>query len=117
MILDNTQYVRGGGVSVKTPVTQLRQMGYARTLMGLGSTLPLPGNVQTGETGFDFSGLLTAFNAEALYLTNLERARRGLAPLSPSTYQPGVNVGIDPNTLLLVGAGVLAIVLLAGRRT
>lgn len=54
---------------------------------------------------------------------NLERARKGLPPLSPSEYSPQVNVGVASdtrNTALMLGGmgliGLLGVALLARRR-
>ena len=46
----------------------------------------------------------------------LERARAGQPPLAASEYGMGVNIGIDPKTLLLIGGGILAVLLLMRRR-
>ena len=45
----------------------------------------------------------------------LERARAGQPPLAASEYGMGVNIGIDPKTLLLIGGGILAVLLLMRR--
>lgn len=101
MLLDNTQAMRG---AVKTPVTQLKRMGY-RGMMGLGET-PLDANA---------SSIMTAVNAEIAWLTNLYRANRGLPPLPENISQPGMRFGLEPNTLLLLGGGLL-LFLIARRR-
>ncbi|MDF2446971.1 MAG: hypothetical protein K0S46_2207 [Moraxellaceae bacterium] len=52
---------------------------------------------------------------------NLDREARGLKPLNAESYQPGVKVGIDPQTRQLIFAGiavaVLGAVLVASIRT
>jgi hypothetical protein len=45
----------------------------------------------------------------------LERARQGLPPLNATEYGVGVNVGINPQTLLILG-GVALVALFALRR-
>ena len=57
----------------------------------------------------------TAWNAQRVFDINLDRAQRGLAPLNPSLTAPTVNVGLSAgtqSTLLLIGAALLAVMLL-----
>jgi hypothetical protein len=65
-----------------------------------------------------FTAYSTVRTAKDLSRINVQRAQAGLAPLDPSMYAPQVRItpdftGIMPqrNTLLMVGAGVLALVL------
>lgn len=66
-------------------------------------------------TSFGQAAMTAMTNAEYmrdLNAINLERARQGLAPLSPSDYAPTVNVGISGDTqkvIIGVGVGLLAL--------
>jgi hypothetical protein len=94
---------------------------------------PVPGTVYDPSTGGALSWLdrLQSFGTTIVNLEymrdinaiNLERARQGLAPLSPSTYAPTVNVGVAPDvqrnamlTLGAIGIGVFALVMLTKKR-
>lgn len=114
VITDNTRLIKG--VGVETPFSQLLAMGYGGgggRLSGLGDFQMDPSSPPV--TSSDVSTLMTAFNAEAGYLTNLYRANAGLPPLPAYATQPGVTVGLDP-MLLLVGGGLLLLLISRTRR-
>lgn len=76
---------------------------------------------QQGESLLDSlaraaSTLVMADSQRRLLNIQLERARQGKAPLDSSQYGLGVNVGLSPQTILLIGGVLLAVVLLARRR-
>jgi hypothetical protein len=62
------------------------------------------------------STIAMADSQRRLLNIQLERARQGKAPLDSSQYGLGVNVGLSPQTILLIGGALLAVVLLARRR-
>lgn len=69
---------------------------------------------QTPGAPTDWGSVATGINTSLLYLTNLARQAQGLPPLSAAQVAPQVNVGLSPdtkNTVLLFGAGALAIYL------
>lgn len=88
------------------PQAFLRSRGFMG-MRGLGDYYGMNGN---DASSFD-PGIITAINAEALYLLNLVRANEGKAPLPAQQYAPTVNVGVSDGakTLLLIGAGFLAL--------
>lgn len=53
-----------------------------------------------------------------LYSLNLERAKQGLPPIDSASVAPQVQVGLSPQTQMLVfgGLGLLAVMLLSRRR-
>lgn len=66
----------------------------------------------------DWSTIATGVNTSLLYLTNLARQAQGLPPLTAAQVAPQVNVGLSAdtkNTVLLIGAGILAVFLFARR--
>jgi hypothetical protein len=68
-------------------------------------------------TGENVKAVLTAAQAYQLQQINLERAQRGLAPLSAAQYAPTVNVGVNQDTqrMLMIGAIALGAVLLLSK--
>jgi hypothetical protein len=64
------------------------------------------------------TALLSLNQQRELQELNIQRATRGLAPLSPSQYAPQMNVGIaqDTQKMLMFGAIGLGLVLLFSRR-
>ena len=73
----------------------------------------------TAKTGTDWSGiigsaipaLVAARNQDKVMRLNMQREAQGLKPLDIENYQPGVKVGIDPNTRKLLMAVALITVL------
>jgi hypothetical protein len=62
------------------------------------------------------STIAMADSQRRLLNVQLERARAGKPPLDSSQYGLGVSVGLSPQTVLLIGAALVAVVLLARRR-
>lgn len=62
------------------------------------------------------STLALADSQRRLLNIQLERARRGQPPLDSSQYGLGVNVGLSPQTILLIGGVLIAALLLLRRR-
>ena len=62
------------------------------------------------------SSLALADSQRRLLNIQLERARQGKPSLDSSQYGLGVNIGLSPQTILLIGGALLAVVLLARRR-
>lgn len=62
--------------------------------------------------------LLTVYNQQRILDANMERAARGLPPLSTAQYAPTYNVGLSPDTrnMLMIGGGLLLAVVLLSRR-
>ena len=59
---------------------------------------------------------ILAWNTQTIANANAERVSHGLAPLDASAYAPTVNVGISTNTIMLIGAAILGVVLLTKSR-
>ncbi len=53
--------------------------------------------------------LVLAWNMQQIQNSNNERIARGLAPLDASAYAPTVNLGLSNQTMLLIGAAILAL--------
>lgn len=53
--------------------------------------------------------VISARNQDRVMRENIKRERAGLAPLDVDAYKPGVKVGLDKGTLLMIGAVVVAI--------
>lgn len=76
-------------------------------------------------SAWDFSSLtqtakdiVTAVNSIQLQQINLERARKGLAPLNPANYAPQVGLNLSAgtmNTIMIAALGLGAIMLLKRR--
>lgn len=73
------------------------------------------------KTGTDWGAILTsaipavvqARHQDKVLTENLKRERAGLPPLNVESYQPGVKVGLDPQTrglILKIGLGVAALI-------
>lgn len=61
------------------------------------------------------TALVQARYQDKVLRTNLEREKAGLPPLDIEQYQPGVKVGLDPNTRkMLLGAGLLVVLAIIG---
>lgn len=64
----------------------------------------------------DMQTILTGINMEAGYFTNLIRGWQGLPPLPASVVNPGVQVGLDKNTMILAGVGIVALLMVLKKR-
>lgn len=109
------------------PVTDDQSWGWDLFGAAQGSLPPSPSNLPATQPSGNWwealatsaqkllPSILTYQQAKDLNDINLERARQGKAPLSPSQYAPQVNVGMAPGTQNLVtyallGLGVLGVV-------
>ncbi len=90
-------------------------------------TADIPGTAPAASSGFDIGGFLTTlsttaqkllpvYNQQQLFDANLELARQGKAPINPSTLAPQYQVGLTSNTMLMLGAVVLAVVLIGKKK-
>ena len=105
---------------------QWDQTGSYDTATVVGTAMPpsaLPETSPDYMTGLtDIIGAITQYQLQSKALDiNLARAQQGLPPLDVSSYSPGVNVGITPQTqnfatFALLGLGALAVFALAKRR-
>lgn len=70
---------------------------------------------ETGKTDWaalisnTLPAVIAARNQDKVMRENIKRERAGLKPLDVDNYKPGVKVGLDKGTLLLIGAVVVAI--------
>jgi hypothetical protein len=78
--------------------------------MRLGQDSVADAPVTIGDTA---SNITTGVNAELVWLENLSRQARGLAPLPPSASAPKVNIGLSPDVQTLIIGGIIAAVLIA----
>lgn len=79
------------------------------------------GSTATGAgLGASITGLLDkvfgAYNTAQAIDLNKQRLAAGLPPVSPSALAPTVNFGLSSQTMLLVGGGILAALLLSKKR-
>lgn len=86
-------------------------------LGGLGADTPAK------TTGTDWGAVIAsaipavvaARNQDKVMRLNIQREAAGLKPLDIENYQPGVKVGIDPNTRkMLIGLGLATILVIGG---
>lgn len=86
-------------------------------LAGLGAVAPAK------TTGTDWGAVIAsaipavvaARNQDKVMRLNIQREAAGLKPLDIENYQPGVKVGIDPNTRkMLIGLGLATILVIGG---
>jgi hypothetical protein len=100
MVIDLTNHTRA------IPMFQSQQPQDALRRRGLGQAMPY------GD--FDFGTAVDAFNAEALWLSNVWRQAQGKPPIDPQYAAPGVNVSLSPeskNLLILLAVGIGAVAL------
>jgi hypothetical protein len=72
-----------------------------------------------GGFGDVFKSLIVAWNQQQLINVNIQRAAKGLPPISGASIAPQYNVGVAPetmNTLLMVGAVGLGVYFISKRR-
>lgn len=79
----------------------------------------VPGQVDASGNPMLDPAVITAVNSEAVFLLNLYRQATGQPVIPPQNAAPTVNFGLSPdakNMLMLGGAGLLAVILLAKKR-
>jgi hypothetical protein len=77
--------------------------------------LAVPGEDWISAIARAIPTLAMAESQRQLLNVQLDRARQGLPPLNASQYGLGVSVGLSPQTMLLIGAAILALYLLRRR--
>lgn len=87
-------------------------------LHGLGDITPdSTGTSWMDNIGTWISQAQTAYNTQKLLDLNIERAQRGLAPITSNMVAPTVNFGLSPNTQqLVIYAGIGLLILLAVKK-
>lgn len=83
--------------------------------MVLGSDLDTANETNWAEI---FGSVAGAWQQQQLFDLNIERAKRGLAPISSAQFAPTYNVGVSPQLqqILLFGGIALLAVLMLRRR-
>lgn len=85
------------------------------------------GNLPTTTTGTDWGAIIgralpaviAARHQDKVMRENLKREKAGLKPLDVDNYKPGVSVGLDKKTLMVIAAIVVAVLVflfVKGRR-
>jgi hypothetical protein len=73
------------------------------------------GSQMTASIGNFLDKIFGAYNAQQAIDLNKQRLAAGLPPVTPSALAPQVNFGLSSNTLLLLGAGLGAYLLMKKR--
>jgi hypothetical protein len=102
--LISTSFDAGSAPLQTVAIADTGESTSAPTLSSAGSAQLVSSIVQAGQA------IVTGVNQQTLFNTNLARAQAGLPPLTMSG-STITGIAADPTTLLLIGGGILAVVL------